>query len=546
MRKIKDPLYGYIELDDYIADIIDTPNFQRLRHIIQTSYTAIYPSALHNRFSHSLGVYHLGKIAFDSLFKNSQTSISETKQKQLKKTFLTACILHDLGHAPFSHTGESFYFENKNDSTPKIWTDLRNKLNNAEFNSDVNGDVIGKEHEIMSALLGIKIFNNIIKRSDRVFFVRCIIGAKHKNITDDFHKIENALIELLNSEIIDVDKLDYIVRDSYMSGYNSINIDYTRLLNSVFISDKKSYICYGKHALSVLESVITAHDMERKWIQIHPIILYEAYLIRTIIRELNGKLNSNNNYLFSYGSLTESGLEFEYSLNSSNNSKKPVNRKISIRLLSDYDILYLAKNVLKTQSVDEFFNRQKRMHPIWKSEAEYKYLYYKISDKQKSTFINLLKSVEDDIITNKYGTWKIDDSLLLAYEQELQNINSELDNCISTSQKSTYDKKLKVQKNKIKLLKKLKELSNDNNIDFDFIVITQKQFKSNLSKDQFKELQIKFGNSSNDTENLDCFIKISDQEIIDDQFFYLYYYRKCEKVEPFAFVQQLQGFAIEL
>lgn len=64
VKKIKDPLYGYIPVDmDYIKGIIDTPEFQRLRRVIQTSYSPLYSSTLHNRFVHSLGVFYLGSIA---------------------------------------------------------------------------------------------------------------------------------------------------------------------------------------------------------------------------------------------------------------------------------------------------------------------------------------------------------------------------------------------------------------------------------------------------------------------------------------------------
>lgn len=58
---IKDPIYGYIEIEDCYASIVDSPFFQRLRDIIQTSYVSVYPASLHNRFTHSLGVFYLGK-----------------------------------------------------------------------------------------------------------------------------------------------------------------------------------------------------------------------------------------------------------------------------------------------------------------------------------------------------------------------------------------------------------------------------------------------------------------------------------------------------
>ena len=67
-KKFKDPIYGYIEIDeDIVHKIIDTATFQRLRNIRQTSYAPLYPASLHNRFVHSIGVYYLGRIAFDAL-----------------------------------------------------------------------------------------------------------------------------------------------------------------------------------------------------------------------------------------------------------------------------------------------------------------------------------------------------------------------------------------------------------------------------------------------------------------------------------------------
>ena len=76
-KVFKDPVYGYIEIEtDLIKDVIDTPAFQRLRRILQTSYTPLYASATHNRFTHSLGVYFLGKIAINAIKKKHQGCFS--------------------------------------------------------------------------------------------------------------------------------------------------------------------------------------------------------------------------------------------------------------------------------------------------------------------------------------------------------------------------------------------------------------------------------------------------------------------------------------
>ena len=80
-KKIRDPIYGYIELDrEIVRDIIDNAGFQRLRGIRQTSYAPLYPASLHNRFIHSIGVYHLGRIAFDAL----DISLRDWKERDKK------------------------------------------------------------------------------------------------------------------------------------------------------------------------------------------------------------------------------------------------------------------------------------------------------------------------------------------------------------------------------------------------------------------------------------------------------------------------------
>ncbi|WP_407457121.1 HD domain-containing protein [Fibrobacter sp.] len=347
--KIKDPIYGYIEIeeDDDVKTIINSVLFHRLENVIQTSYSSVYPSSVHNRFIHSIGVYYLGSLAIKGIEKNCDDKIKK-EIEEYKRTFKLACLLHDLGHSPFSHTGEVYYDYVK--ETP--WDRLMKELSDEEFDNDGNnlGKHPGAAHERMSALESIIAFKSYIQEKQRSFFVRCIIGLKYKNKTD----IRNCFIELLNSSTIDVDKLDYLIRDRYFTGFKSVSIDYERLLGSVCIvknNDDEYILGFTKTGLSTLESVILAHDMERKWIQGHPVIQYECFLLDSIIYKIVKKYKEQNIELFSLEALTEKGLTCG-------------DGKV-VRLLSDADILFTAKNELyDSNAVQEYFNRDKRKRSL--------------------------------------------------------------------------------------------------------------------------------------------------------------------------------------
>jgi HD superfamily phosphohydrolase len=113
-KRFKDPIHGYIDVPSVICKLlIDTPVFQRLRHIEQTSARMLFPSARHDRFSHSLGVFHLAQLACESIkINNPSFNAEESDQLELvSKTFKIAALMHDCAHAPFSHTFEEFYDE---------------------------------------------------------------------------------------------------------------------------------------------------------------------------------------------------------------------------------------------------------------------------------------------------------------------------------------------------------------------------------------------------------------------------------------------------
>lgn len=370
-KRYKDPVYGYIEIErDLFEQFIDTPEFQRLRYIRQTGYTPVYSSATHNRFVHSIGVYYLGTLAFDALQSNLEGDGIELPDgfnfEDYRPTFLKACLLHDVGHAPFSHTGEGFY--------RLAYEDLDNELvglvSAESFHGPSSRADSAAPHETMSAMVGISVYGNQFKSDfDREFFARCITGYPFDG---DDHKSEilNAIISLLNSKTIDVDKLDYLIRDSYETGFKTTVIDYERLLSGVTLTTDTKYndddlphdayaLAFKSGAISVLENVVLARDSEKRWIQNHPIILFEDMLLKNMMTSVSEEYFGGVSGLFNRDSL----------IRSRHNAGERF-----IRLLCDDDILCYAKRLEGNKYTALFFDRGSRHKPVWKSEEEFEAL----------------------------------------------------------------------------------------------------------------------------------------------------------------------------
>lgn len=276
-KKFRDAIHGYIDIPDVIvSNIIDTEQFQRLRYIEQTSMRSLYPAARHDRFIHSLGVYWLGTQAFKNFRNNAQNSLLPEEKNLLTDDwwnkqeilFSLACLLHDCAHAPFSHTLENMYTLRKivPDDCSSCGLEIEGNIAELDFEllgkcqcdkmfakdflqkdkKNLNLCGVGAAHERMSSYCVIAEYEEAIKRVitewlgesidnvDIVFIVRMIIGCKYSESGIE-KSIKNCIISMLNSSSIDVDGLDYIVRDAYMSGIDNFSIDYQRLLSSFII-----------------------------------------------------------------------------------------------------------------------------------------------------------------------------------------------------------------------------------------------------------------------------------------------------------------------
>lgn len=271
-KVFKDSVHGYIRIpNDIVEGVVDTSLFQRLKNVEQTVMDIVFPSATHNRFAHSLGVFHLGTMALNELKKNignlgKDFKVSDSFWDIYSLCFQLACLLHDCGHSPYSHSLESCYkvaYEPYSPTTVaerllEVFPKLGYKKSSREYHAvegwlvSIDKDCPASPHELMSALLVFEEYNEAIQeiissrgiadKADIDFIIRAIIGFEYPlNAELDVRErrergIKNCLVSLLNSSQFDVDTLDYVVRDSLSSGLNNFSIDIERLLTSLSVA----------------------------------------------------------------------------------------------------------------------------------------------------------------------------------------------------------------------------------------------------------------------------------------------------------------------
>ena len=368
-KKILDSVHGYITIEKELFDnIIDTPIFQRLRRIEQTSTRTLFPTARHDRFSHSLGVYHLGCCIVQAICKTNDYPHFPANKEIVFSTYKLACLLHDVGHAPFSHTFEDFY-DNETNNLSSI---LTKELDSTSFSSDT-AKYLHKaaSHEKMSAIISLRVFKNYIeKNSDKELFVRMITGCKYYGCKNK--SFENAFIDLIHGEIIDADGLDYVERDSWSSGCYTAHVDLDRMISSIRIHKNKDddwEVCYSPKCLNEIEAVLSIKNHQQQHLFTHHTIVYERELLKKAMES-----SALHHFSLSYSEDKEtrvSALEKLCDINSLHSVINLPAHQIPLQFSDDDSFISLMKYIPDDKYVKQWLSRKYELVPLWKSTAEF-------------------------------------------------------------------------------------------------------------------------------------------------------------------------------
>lgn len=294
LKIINDPVHGFIKIPyEILYDVLEHRYFQRLRRISQTGLLSlVFPGATHTRFHHALGAMHLMFTALETL-KLKNVKISDEEEKAA----LLAILLHDVGHGPFSHALESLLMEDWHHEKLSIL--LMKKLND-EFNGELD--------------LAIEMFQ----------------GKYHRKFFN----------QLITSQL-DVDRLDYLKRDSFFTGVSEGSVNTQRIISMMNVKDDELLI--DEKGVYSIENFLTARMFMYWQVYYHKTSALAEHLLVKILSRAK-QLISEGKQVEAYGNLKY----FLYKTDFEKATEEDVNR---FTQLDDTDVL----SAIKTwQNADDF------------------------------------------------------------------------------------------------------------------------------------------------------------------------------------------------
>lgn len=284
-----DPVHGFITIPKGpILRLIDHPYVQRLRRIRQLGLGyLVFPAAEHSRFSHAIGALELGQRVLNNL-REKDTTISDA---ELTGT-LIAILLHDVGHGPLSHTLEHTLIE--------------------DFN-----------HEMMS----LKIMETLNKEFDGE------LSTAIKIFKDQYPK--KFLHQLISSQL-DMDRLDYLKRDSFFTGVSEGSVGINRILKTMRVF--KGNVVIEKKGIYAVENYILSRRLMYMQVYLHKTVLSADALLRKIFRRVRFLIDAGEN-------VDIPSLPLNYFLSKNPSSKKRITQKMleNYIALDDHDVYICIK-----------------------------------------------------------------------------------------------------------------------------------------------------------------------------------------------------------
>ncbi len=286
---INDPVYGFISIPyESVFDLIEHPWFQRLRRIRQLGLThLVYPGALHTRFHHALGAMHLMGQTIETL-RSKGHDITEEESEAVT----IAILLHDIGHGPFSHALEHSLIEGISHET--ISALVMDRLNK-EFGNKLN--------------LAIKIFKNAYRK--------------------------HFLHQLVSSQL-DMDRLDYLNRDSFFTGVSEGVISSDRIIKMLDV--KKDQLVVEEKGIYSIEKFIIARRLMYWQVYLHKTVISAEMLLVKILKRAK-EIHLQGQELFATPALYHF---LSSALKSASFKSSPKNLEMFMKL-DDYDIFTSVK-----------------------------------------------------------------------------------------------------------------------------------------------------------------------------------------------------------
>jgi len=285
---INDPVYGFITIDHpLILDIIAHPYYQRLRRIYQMAFAhLVYPGAVHSRLHHSLGAYHLMCNALNEL-RSKGVEILPHEELSAK----IAILLHDVGHGPYSHTLEK------------------------ELINDVHHEAISLL--IMQVLN--KEFDGQLQTAIDIF-------------TNKYHK--KFLYQLIAGQV-DVDRMDYLTRDSFFTGVSEGVIGYDRIIKMLTVHNGQLMV--EEKAIYSIEKFLVSRRLMYWQVYLHKTVLSAEMMLVKIIQRAKELIAS--------GTKTEAAtLALNYFLQNPSINHKTDEHLDIFCSLDDFDVMATVKN----------------------------------------------------------------------------------------------------------------------------------------------------------------------------------------------------------